>query len=104
MKCTDAMMRNTGYLHVIALIVGIYGTMKQIDAVNSGKPFSVALSLSLTLMLLFRVPNQVCVALRESHGWYSVMGTLVGAASFAYLSWVTYKHKQVVESKASKKQ
>ena len=93
MKCSAAMMRNTGYLHIIALVVAIYGTMKQIEAVHKGKPFSVALSLSLTAMLLLRIPNQICVSLKEPHGWYSVMGTILGAASFAYLSWVTYQHE-----------
>jgi hypothetical protein len=93
------MMRNTGYLHVVALIVAIYGTFKQIEAVNNGKPFSVALSLSLTAMLILRIPNQICVSLKEPHGWYSVMGTILGAASFAYLSWVTYKHEESEKSK-----
>ena len=31
-------------------------------------------------MLLLRIPNQICVSLRESHGWYSVFGTVMGAA------------------------
>ena len=48
------------------------------EAVHKGKPFSVALSLSLTAMLLLRIPNQICF-LKEPHGWYSVMGTLLGA-------------------------
>ena len=39
MKCSAAMMRNTGYLHIIALVVAIYGTVKQIDVVNSGNHF-----------------------------------------------------------------
>ena len=38
-------------------------------------------------MLLLRVPNQVCVALNQPEGWYSVIGTMVGAVSFAYLSY-----------------
>ena len=58
MKCSKAMMKYTGYLHIIALIVAIYGTMHQIDAVKNDKPYSVALSLSLTVMLLLRIPNQ----------------------------------------------
>jgi hypothetical protein len=73
------------YLHVIALIIAIYGTHQQIDAVKTGNPFSTALSMSLTAMLLLRVPNQICVAMLEPHGWYSVMRTLVGATSFGYL-------------------
>jgi hypothetical protein len=42
-------------------------------------------------MLLLRVPNQICVATKEFHGWYSVVGTLVGAASFAYLGYVEFQ-------------
>jgi len=33
-------MKYTGYLHIIALIVAIYGTMHQIDAVKNDKPYS----------------------------------------------------------------
>jgi len=90
MKCSPKMMRYTGYLHILALCVAIYGTFHQIDAVKSGKPFSPALALALTLMLVLRIPNQVCVALKESHGWYSVVGTVVGAISFAYLAYAEY--------------
>tara|TARA_B100000925_G_C21918501_1_gene434745 strand:+ start:438 stop:734 length:297 start_codon:yes stop_codon:yes gene_type:complete len=83
-------MRYTGYLHVLALCVAIYGTFHQIDAVKSGKPFSPALAVALTMMLALRIPNQVCVAFKESHGWYSVVGTVVGAFSFAYLAYTEY--------------
>ena len=69
-------MRYTGYLHIVALVVAIYGTYAQIQAVKTGKPFSIYLALSLTLMLLLRIPNQICVSLKESHGWYSVFGTI----------------------------
>ena len=91
MKCSEKMMRYTGYLHVIALIVAIYGTYSQIQAVKTGKPFSIALAVSLTLMLILRILNQICVALHESHGWYSVLGTTVGALGFAMLAYMTYQ-------------
>ena len=91
MKCSDSMMKYTGYLHILALIVAIYGTYSQIDAVKSGEPFSPNLAIALTVMLLLRVPNQICVAQREFHGWYSVIGTVVGAASFAYLGYTEYQ-------------
>lgn len=91
MKCSPAMMKYTGYLHILALVVAIYGTYYQIDSVKSGKAYSPYLAIALTVMLLLRVPNQVCVAMNEFHGWYSVVGTLVGAASFAYLGYVEYQ-------------
>ena len=90
MKCSPKMMKYTGYLHILALCVAIYGTFHQIDAVQSGKPFSPALAVALTMMLVLRIPNQVCVAFKESHGWYSVVGTVVGAFSFAYLAYTEY--------------
>ena len=99
MKCSERMMRNTGYLHVVALVVAIYGTYAQFDAVKTGKPFSMALALSLTVMLLLRIPNQICVSLRESHGWYSVFGTVMGALGFGLLAYETYLKSQQ-ESKA----
>ena len=89
-KCSSKMMKYTGYLHIIALFVAIYGTMKQIQSVRNNQPASIWLSLSLAIMLLLRVPNQICVAFKEFHGWYSVIGTLVGAASFGYLAYVEY--------------
>ena len=95
MKCSDLMMKYTGYLHILALIVAIYGTYSQIDAVKSGKPFSPNLAIALTVMLLLRVPNQICVAQREFHGWYSVIGTVVGAASFAYLGYTEYQQAKL---------
>ena len=94
------MMEYTGYLHIVALVVALYGTYAQIDAVKTGKPFSMALALSLTIMLLLRIPNQICVALQESHGWYSVLGTVMGAAGFGLLTYETYKKSEEQKSKS----
>jgi hypothetical protein len=94
-------MRYTGYLHIVALVVALYGTYAQIDAVKTGKPFSMALALSLTVMLLLRIPNQICVALQESHGWYSVLGTVMGAAGFGLLTYETYKKSEEQKSKSN---
>jgi len=95
------MMKYTGYLHIVALVVALYGTYAQIDAVKTGKPFSMALALSLTVMLLLRIPNQICVALQESHGWYSVLGTVMGAAGFGLLTYETYKKSEEQKSKSN---
>ena len=68
MKCSDSMMKYTGYLHILALMVAIYGTYSQIDSVKNGEPFSPNLAIALTVMLLLRIPNQICVAQRVFHG------------------------------------
>ena len=71
MKCSPKLMKYTGYLHIIALIVAIYGTFRQIDDVKAGNATSPALAVALTIMLLLRVPNQICVAFKESHGKFT---------------------------------
>ena len=91
MKCSSNMMKYTGYLHILALVVAIAGTYYQVDAVQTGKPFSPYLAIALTVMLLLRIPNQICVATKEFHGWYSVVGTLSGAIGFAYLGYIEYQ-------------
>ena len=100
MKCSPKMMEYTGYLAYCGFSSSLYGTYAQIDAVKTGKPFSMALALSLTVMLLLRIPNQICVALQESHGWYSVLGTVMGAAGFGLLTYETYKKSEEQKSKS----
>lgn len=97
--CSDSTMSLTGYLHFIAMAVAIGGTYMQIDNTVKGKPFSIWLSLSLTIMLILRLPNQICVALREPHGWYSVFGTLMGVTSYAILFYFNLKYQKQMENK-----
>ena len=91
MKCNSTIMKYTGYLHVLSLLFAVFGTYKQIEALNENKKNSIWLTLSLTLMLLMRIPNQICLSLIHHHGWYNVFGTLMGALSFAYLTYLTHE-------------
>ena len=91
MKCNATIMKYTGYLHVFSLLFAIFGTYKQIEALNENKKNSIWLTLSLTLMLLMRIPNQICLSFIHHHGWYNVFGTLMGSLSFAYLTYLTHE-------------
>lgn len=91
MKCNAIIMKYTGYLHVFSLLFAIFGTYKQIEALNENKKNSIWLTLSLTFMLLLRIPNQICLSLIHPHGWYNVVGTFMGAMSFAYLTYLTHE-------------
>ena len=86
MKCSPLIMNLTGYLHIFSLAFAVFGTSMQIDALQKDKPNSIWLSLTLCIMLLLRIPNQVCLSLIHGHGWYNVIGTLMGSLSFAYLT------------------
>lgn len=90
MKCSPLIMNLTGYLHIFSLAFAVFGTYMQIDSLQKDTPNSIWLSLSLCIMLLLRIPNQVCLSLIHSHGWYNVIGTLMGSLSFAYLTYLTH--------------
>ena len=61
----------------------------------------VALTFFFSIIFTF-IPNQICVALQESHGWYSVLGTVMGAAGFGLLAYETYKKsKEQQKSKSN---
>lgn len=100
MFCDPLTLKITGFLHVIALVVSFYGTYEQVQSVQQGKPDSPILAIALTFMLLLRIPNQICVALREPHGWFSVIGTLAGALGFGYLAYVTQKYSKSKDPQA----
>jgi hypothetical protein len=90
MKCSSKFMKYSGYLHGIALLVAMIGTYKQIISVKNDEPASIALSLSLMIMLFLKIPNQICMAYLHSHGWFSVIGTIFGIISFAILTYYNY--------------
>ena len=95
MKCSPFIMNLTGYLHIISLMFAVFGIYMQIDALHKNKSNSIWLSFSLCIMLLLRIPNQICLSFMHSHGWYNVIGTLMGASSFGYLSYLTHlKNKE----------
>ena len=52
-------MNLTGYLHIFSLVFAVFGTYMQIDALHKNKPNSIWLSLSLCVMLLLKLPNQI---------------------------------------------
>ena len=100
--CGNTTMTLTGYLHLVAMAVAIGGTYMQIESTIKGYPFSIWLSLSLTIMLALRLPNQICVAMREPHGWYSVFGTLIGVTSYAILFYFNLKNQKQMEKDKQK--
>ena len=101
-KCNNTIFKLSGKLHILSLIIAVLGTYKQIDSIQKNEPHSIWLSLTLTIMLLLRIPNQVCVSFKEFDGWYTVIGTIMGIVGFAYLTLITYE-KSVYKNREKKK-
>ena len=91
MKCNDTLFNITGKLHILSLIIAVFGTYKQIESIQNNEPHSIWLSLTLTIMLLLRIPNQICVSFEKFDGWYTVIGTVMGVIGFSYLTYITFE-------------
>ena len=47
----------------------------------------------------YSIISQICVALREPHGLYSVFGTLIGVTSYAILFYFNLKYQKQMANK-----
>ena len=88
MKCNDLITKSSMFLHIIALIIAIGATFIKIKQVKQDKYNSPILPIAFTIMILLRLPNQICVAMNEDNGWFSVIGSIIGALSLSYLTYV----------------
>lgn len=89
----------TGALHTLALVISFVGILLQIHSVKTDQPFSIWLPLALSIALLLRLPNQICVSLDNKHGWFSTIGSLLAITGYVYLVITT--HNKSLESQAA---
>ena len=80
----------TNCLQILTIIIAIFGTIYQIHCIKNSYLTSPILPISLTIALILRLPNQICIALEHENGWLSVIGTIISILSFMYLSYITY--------------
>jgi len=101
-KCSSKVMKITGIFHILAIMAALIGTGYQFYHVKTQKALSYSLPLSLAVMMLLRIPNQVCVARKESHGWLSVTGSVIAMITYIALSIVIYQESQKYEEEKIK--
>ena len=101
-KCSSKVMKITGIFHILAIMAALIGTGYQFYFVKTHKALSYSLPLSLAVMMLLRIPNQVCVARKESHGWLSVTGSVIAMITYIALSIVIYQESQKYEEEKIK--
>ena len=101
MKCTKSGFKITGVLHVLALLVTFIGMGFQFYSVANDQPYAIWLPLTLCIMMLMRIPNQICVALENSHGWFSVMGSIFGLSGYIALTVVTFSKSKTTGNKSA---
>lgn len=63
-------------------MVVIAGTSYNMYAASNNKETGLWLPLALAIMIILRLPNQICVAKNERDGWLSVFGSTMGLISY----------------------
>ena len=81
-SCSKKEFKITRYLHIFSIIVIIVGTSYNIYAASHKKETGLWLPLALAIMIILRLPNQICVAHNETDGWLSVTGSTLGLISY----------------------
>ena len=81
-KCTPKVFKITRYFHIFSIFVIIAGTAFNMYASFNHKYSGLWLPVALAVMILFRLPNQVCVAHEHSDGWLSVTGSVIGMLGY----------------------
>ena len=85
-QCSPKIFKLSHYFHIIAIIVIIIGTSINMYASLNHKYTGFWLPLALSIMCIFRLPNQICVSYIHKDGWLSVIGSII--ALIAYIATV----------------
>lgn len=92
-QCTPQFKQITDYLHKLAIILIAIFSGIQISKLEKGEEPGYWVPLGLTLMMVLRLPNVICIALNDSHGWNVVAGTITALVTNAYLTHLIISKK-----------
>ena len=94
MQCSHAFKEMTGYLHGLAIIaISIFSGI-QIYDLKSGSPNKYWVPLGIVVMMILRLPNVVCIAFNDPHGWYVFAGSLVALVVNSYITYLLITEKK----------
>jgi uncharacterized membrane protein len=89
-KCSSTLRTITGFLHGIAIAIVIIFSGIQIYNIKKETQIHYWLPLSIAIMMVLRLPNIICVALNDSHGWFMVVGTIAALVTYSYITKISY--------------
>ena len=81
-RCSEKEFKITRWFHIFSIIVIIVGTSYNMYAASTKKDTGLWLPLALAIMIILRLPNQMCVANESRDGWLSVIGSVLGLISY----------------------
>lgn len=94
MICSEKVKRISGHFHGLAvLLIAIFSGI-QIYELKAGHRARYWIPLGITLMMVLRLPNVICIALKDWHGWYVVTGSIIALISNAYITHLMIENEK----------
>ena len=91
MHCSSLFKTISGYLHGLAIVVIAIFSAVQIYDIKAGKRSKYWVPLGIAIMMALRLPNVLCIALVEPHGWYVFIGSIIALITNAYITHLLIK-------------
>lgn len=86
MHCSETFRTISGYFHGLAIVIIAIFSGIQIYDLKSGSPNRYWVPLGIAIMMALRLPNVICIALNDSHGWFVFVGSIVALVVNAYIT------------------
>tara|TARA_Y100001958_G_C21234511_1_gene560672 strand:- start:1897 stop:2178 length:282 start_codon:yes stop_codon:yes gene_type:complete len=93
MHCSSLFKTISGYLHGLAIVVIAIFSAVQIYDIKAGKRSKYWVPLGIAIMMALRLPNVLCIALVEPHGWYVFIGSIIALITNAYITHLLIKYE-----------
>ena len=93
MTCSNTLYTVSGVFHGITILIALICSYIIVHNISKNKPSGPLIPIIFIIILLFRLPNQICVAFDDSHGWFSVATTIVSILTFIGVTIIIFYKK-----------
>lgn len=102
MPCSKLTFKITATLHILSLITALIGMFMQVQSIKNNEPYSLWLPSSLAVVMLLRLPSQICVSSTQAYGWLSVVGSLFATAGYIYIAYISHNKEKAFNNQTEK--
>lgn len=95
MTCSNTLYTVSGVFHGITILIALICSYIVVNNISKNKPSGHLIPIIFIIILLFRLPNQICVAFDDSHGWFSVATTIVSILTFIGVTIIIFYKKNL---------
>lgn len=104
MPCSNTLYTVSGVFHGLTILVALICSLIVISNISNNKPSGILIPIVFIIIFLIRLPNQICVAFDDNHGWFSVATTILSILIFiGVIGIIIYKKKHNVVNHISNK-